>query len=228
MSQTVQIQPLEEEERKKIEEEAIQKLQFAINPKIYELRVLPYSFVEIPSISRFGTARYKFKKYLGKGFVLFHDDESIIKYNAKSIELYYLTRTSKKVYHYTWHEWEWEDLPKELTPRLSDLIDDNSEYISEEGEKEIVKRFFALRLGFAEVLKQGHLYALAISCYNIEKWFTSDSTAIVSGYKLSANAFKITDEIYYLKTDCDVKVTHPEHGETVLQRGEWLLYHPSG
>ena len=69
-----QVQLLEEE-RKKAINEVLQKLQFAINPKIYELRVLPYSFVEIPSVSRFGTARYKFKKYLGKGFVLFHDDE---------------------------------------------------------------------------------------------------------------------------------------------------------
>jgi len=220
-----------------------QKLDFAINPRIYELKVFPQKFMHVPSFQRFEMSPYKFKRAEGPDFVLYSDGESIIKYNKDSIEIFIKTRYSRRVYHYTFYNPK--EVPYVLRPRFSDLVVKNQpvcDSVCGCTPEQLVKKFIALHLdlnlGDGSVLKQGHLYAIKIdSIENYEQWFVREryddlghsrpvSVREIFGHVLNMRAFSFTDEIYYYENDVDTPITHNEHGTAVLPPGKWILYHP--
>jgi len=223
---------LDYERGKRISQEVTEKLKFAMDLEIHELRVLPTKFMVIPGLQRFGMARYKFAKFLGKDYILYADRDIAIQYYADKVELYIRARRTNKIYHkYYDHEWE---LPDILRPRYSDLTEDNAEPIEAITKEDIVREIFSLSLDLDQyfVLKQGHLYAVPILRQkNIEKWIVeSDVRQIfnhrIMGYDNVALANALTPEIFYLKSDKIIVIESKDHGTNFLPAGEYILYHP--
>ena len=208
--------------------EVLVSLDFAVNPQIDELRVLPWKFMTIPGLQRFIYNRDKFEKYIGDGFVMFRDSEFLIRYFDEAVELIIASRSSRKLYRrYIYRSYE---LPAVLTPRYKDLTEKNSTFIPLYYTEDIAREFFALQIELdnKNVLYQGHLYAIPIlRIKNVETWINKDHIIkIANHYLRSKHASRLTNEIYYLHSEEDVVIESDDHGVALLPRGEWVLYHP--
>ena len=237
-SQTIPImEKVAQDEAKEIIDLVLKKLEFATSPKIYELRLLPLKFMNVPSLQRFGMAMHKFKRVEFENFIIYTDGEILIKYNRDSVEIFIKTRYSRKVYHYMFRDPN--EVPYILRPRFRDLVDTGTWRV-DVSDDQLIKDYLALKLDLDKdnVFKQGHLYAIKIlHISNHQTWLLRErdewersSLSIfneIYGHKLiDAYAYAFTDEIYYIESDKDIIVEHSEHGTNVLPAGAWILYHP--
>ena len=229
-----QIQTQDENLKKQIISEILEKLKFARDPEIKDLVVLPTKFMTIPTLQRFAMAPSKFKKIRFNTGLAYTDGEGIIVYSSDFIKLYIKPRYSTRIYAI-----KYEDeygLPEGIRPKFYLLTEDGSQYIDVNYSEELVKYIFGLEieLEHTTVFNQGHLYAFDLwHKRNIELWLMkdTDNTLVfvdeIFGHKLvNAEANMLTSEIYYVKSENDVIIQHNEHGELVLPKGEYLLYHP--
>ena len=237
-TQTIPImEKLAQEEAKEIVDLVLKKLDFAVNPKLIDLRIFPIKFMHVPSLQRFAMAPYKFKRIEYESFIIYTDGEIIIRFNRDSIEIFIKTRYSRKIYHYLFRNSE--EVPFVLRPRFGDLVDSHSCY-GDVSDETLIKDFIALQLELDKdnVLRQGHLYAVKVlQISNHLQWLMRErdywersSHSIfneIYGHRLvDVYAYAFTDEIYYLETDREVVVEHSEHGVHLLPKGTWILYHP--
>lgn len=230
------IQSLGEEERKKIEGEVLQKLQFAITPEPpKELIVIPPTAM-VPIYQKLHDAPYKlktdFKKYYDAGnkILAFVSSDAVIRiFRSGFVDMIFQARTSKKLYYYKFTKHEIYDLfPADLTTYTVD----GAEPAKLDTIEDIVRDFFALELKLnSKAYKQGHLYIFEVEeQYFIEYW-VRDSVEQVADHTFYyggevTTVLKLTDEIYYKESDKEIRIIHPEHGESVLPPGKYLFYHP--
>ena len=224
----------QEENKKQVIDEILKKLKFAIEPEIKELVVLPERFMIIPTLQRFSTALYKFKKFKFNNGIAYFDGEGVIVYTNHYIKLYVKPRYSRKIYSIK-YEYDY-DLPEELRPRYYLLTDEGAQFVSVNYSEELVKYLFGLEIDLenAEFFQQGHLYIFKLWYRrNTEYWFIKEEenkpieVSDIYGHKLvDAVANVLTNEIYYIRSEKEFTINHEEHGSLTLNRGEYLLFHP--
>ena len=222
------MEKLDSEKGEHIVNEVLEKMKHMMELKIYELKILPWRFMTIPGLQRFSMAMYKFRKYIGKDYIIFADKEMAIKYNSDSVEVFIRARRTNKIYHKVFYN-DYE-IPPALIPRYSDLVDSGDASIDAVTPEEVVKKIFGINISLApwEVYRQGHLYAIRVNWVdNIEKWFTESLVYKIFNHELKeyyANA--LTNEIYFLHYSEWLTIESQHHGVGLLPFGQWILYHP--
>lgn len=223
------------EANEKLNEKIIQVLKPIIEPQFEELLVVPKQ-VTVPILQMLVMAPYKifseFQKFYNSQdkvilFIskdLFGEEtekqrEAIIKIDRKEFAVFFITRTSRRIYKYVFSYEEGEKMfPANLsfysTKDAKYIYLDNDNYYYQDLDTRILKTIFGAKVSLGKSTKIGNFIIVELTDYEkLFFWFNEQTN--INGIDVRELSIK---GVYYLYAENEVSF-----GESILPKGEYLL-----
>jgi len=222
---------IQEEERiKEIQENIEYELKKLTNIEPLHLHFIPNTLI-VPVLQKLRSAPYKLFKEFKKYYIpelnaivlkeINSKDNMIMYITEHDTELYFISRTSKKLYHYILTQ---NDIDRIMPKNLSFYSTNDAEnvYLSEKAKQywdPIIGEFYSVQLIMTPTIFEvkDNIYIVKIAEEkNIEIW--GDKSEFLSF--INAYALRLTKDIYYFKTTTEHRVMDNEF----LMPGSYLIY----
>jgi len=236
MCETKTISSVKFELDEKINEKIVRLLKPIIEPKFEELLVAPKKQATVPILQMLFTAPYKIFSEFQKFFnsqdkvVLFvskdifgeeteKEREAIIKIDRKEFAVFFITRTSRRIYKYIFTYEEGQKIfPAKLsfysTKDAKYIYLDNNNYHCDDLDSRILKTIFGAKISLGKSARIGNLVIVELTDYEkLYYWYDGQTT--INNVEVRKLPIK---DVYYLYAKDEVNF-----GGSILPKGEYLI-----